>query len=137
MKKYFVIFLSIILPIVIVLFYYFYDENNKEFSSQCSFHQITGLQCPGCGGQRAFHFLLHGEILKSLRYNSLLWITIPILVYLYYSIVQAYGLNNKKYINHPFWGTRFVIIMFILLVVFFVIRNIPYYPFIYLSPPVQ
>lgn len=34
----------------------------------CTFHRITGLSCPGCGGTRAFISFLHGDIRKCLYY---------------------------------------------------------------------
>lgn len=37
----------------------------------CLFRSLTGLYCPGCGGTRAFWYLLHGQIGKSLYYHPL------------------------------------------------------------------
>lgn len=134
MQKYLLLLLAILLPIILIIYYYSYYEIDSQLSVQCTFHQLTGLQCPGCGGQRAFHFLLHGKLLTALHYNILIVLAVPLLSCLYYSIVQAYILKNKKYINHPFWGTKFVLIMLTILVLFFIVRNIPIYPFTLLSP---
>ena len=38
----------------------------------CPLHELTGLQCPGCGATRASFLLLHGDALGALRYNLLL-----------------------------------------------------------------
>ncbi len=38
------------------------------------FHAITGFYCPGCGGTRSLHFLLNGDVIRSLIYH-------PIIVY--------------------------------------------------------
>lgn len=35
----------------------------------CQFRKLTGLYCPGCGGTRAFLYLLKGRPLKSLYYH--------------------------------------------------------------------
>lgn len=35
----------------------------------CMLRQMTGLYCPGCGGTRAFIFLIHGQVGRSFYYN--------------------------------------------------------------------
>lgn len=35
----------------------------------CAFHAFTGLYCPGCGGTRAFFYLMQGHFIKSFRYH--------------------------------------------------------------------
>ena len=42
-----------------------------EWKIPCPFYSLTGLYCPGCGGQRAVRALLDGEILRSLYYHPL------------------------------------------------------------------
>jgi hypothetical protein len=43
----------------------------------CLFHAVTGLHCPGCGGTRAMHHLLHGDLAAAFRCNALLVLAIP------------------------------------------------------------
>lgn len=38
----------------------------------CLFHRFTGLQCPGCGAQRAFHAACQGDWAEAFGYNLLL-----------------------------------------------------------------
>ena len=39
----------------------------------CFYKQISGIDCPGCGMQRSFVFLLRGDLLASIRaYPALL-----------------------------------------------------------------
>jgi len=40
--------------------------------SGCPLHRFTGLYCAGCGGTRAIHALLHGDLVGSFRMNALL-----------------------------------------------------------------
>lgn len=135
MRKFIVIPLSIIFPIIFISLYYFYKEADSGWSMQCTFHQVTGLQCPGCGGQRALHYLLHGDFLTALRYNALFVIFIPFFIYLYIILVKVYGLKEQLYIDNFLFTGKFGIIVLIVAVCFFILRNIPYAPFLFLSPP--
>lgn len=49
------------------------------FFPRCLFHTLTGLQCPGCGTQRAIHALLHADIPTAWHHNALLFILLPII----------------------------------------------------------
>ena len=48
----------------------------------CTFHALTGLDCPGCGATRATHELLHGRLSTALRYNALWVLLLPLTAYL-------------------------------------------------------
>lgn len=50
------------------------------FYPRCSFHQMTGLLCPGCGGTRAAHALLHGRVTEALRSNAAAVVGLPLLL---------------------------------------------------------
>ncbi|MCM1109265.1 MAG: DUF2752 domain-containing protein [Clostridium sp.] len=43
---------------------------------------ITGLQCPGCGSQRAVHSLLHADLRAAWGYNALLVAFLPFVLLL-------------------------------------------------------
>jgi hypothetical protein len=51
---------------------FFFDPAEHGFYPVCLFHQLTGWNCPGCGGTRAAHELLHGHLLRALHDNALL-----------------------------------------------------------------
>ena len=50
---------------------YFFNPSTHGFYPVCEFHQLTGLNCPGCGGTRAVYQLLHGHLLRALEDNAL------------------------------------------------------------------
>jgi hypothetical protein len=52
-------------------FVYFVAPENSGWYWQCPFHAWTGLLCPGCGGTRAVHAILHGEFTEAIRLNAL------------------------------------------------------------------
>ncbi|GAB6012191.1 DUF2752 domain-containing protein [Viscerimonas tarda] len=136
MRKYIVISLAVIVPLVIAYFYYaHYTGDRSSFSIQCGFHALTGFQCPGCGGQRAVHYLLHGHLLNALRYNALFVLGLPALLYMYYILVAYYGLKKDTHLNGFFYSSLCARLALIAIISFFILRNIPLEPFIYLSPP--
>lgn len=124
------------LPILLVVLYYkYYATSGDVWSVQCTFHDITGWQCPGCGGQRAFHYLLHGKPLFALRHNVLIVIILPILLFCYFIIGQIYLVGNKKYTKYLDLKPWYAYVFLIALLLFFFLRNIPLFPFTMLSPP--
>lgn len=51
---------------------YAFDPVTAGFFPHCIFHELSGLQCPGCGGTRAMHALLHGDVAGAIRFNAFL-----------------------------------------------------------------
>ncbi len=133
--KYILLIAAIIFPIILLCFYYtYYDPAENTWVNQCTIHTFTGLDCPGCGGQRSLQLLLHRHFLDALRYNALFVLGIPVIAYLYYIIIQVYILGNQKYLTSPFFSSQFAFIFLGVLVLFFILRNIPIVPFSYLAP---
>ncbi len=48
------------------------------WSPPCLFHWLTSLHCPGCGGTRAVHALVHGDLTRAWAYNQLLVTALPL-----------------------------------------------------------
>lgn len=126
----------IAIPLLIAYLYFEHYANSGDiWSKQCSFHQLTDMECPGCGGQRAFYHLLHGNILTALQYNALLIIGLPFFIYIYFLLCKVYIIRDKeilKRVNLPPY-TGYIVIA--ILLIFFILRNIPVWPFTLLAPP--
>ncbi|WP_445725630.1 DUF2752 domain-containing protein [Flavobacterium sp.] len=122
----------VILAIAFVLIYLFINPSEVDFLPKCPFYFTTGLYCPGCGSQRATHQLLNLNLKGVIEQNILFVACIFILGY----HIAITGLNTffkKKYfnyLNHSKTGW----IVFIFILVFWISRNIPYYPFELLAP---
>ena len=50
---------------------YFFNPSHYGFYPVCMFHQLTGLNCPGCGGTRSLYALLHGHLQAAFKDNAL------------------------------------------------------------------
>ena len=109
--------------------FFWFDPARNAFFPACLFHRLTGLNCPGCGGQRALHELLHGNVLLALRHNALLIFLLTAgggLVGRYLLLRSRHGSNPIPL--RPVWIWIFVGAM----IVFGVLRNLP--GFAWLSP---
>lgn len=61
------------------------------------FHLFTGIYCPGCGGTRAFKFLIKGELYKSFCYHPLvIYMAAVILIEIFWWLVSV--MLKKKWI---------------------------------------
>lgn len=72
--------------------YQFIPDRWNIFRLPCIFHAITGYYCPGCGGRRAFEYILSGSIIKSIYFHPALLYSI--FVFGGYMISQT--LERKK-----------------------------------------
>jgi len=58
-----------------------HKPQGQFFFPRCTFHEWTGLQCPGCGGLRATHELLHGHLAEAWRLNALFVASLPLIAW--------------------------------------------------------
>jgi len=66
---------------VIALVFFAFDPTKAGFFPPCLFHALTGLDCPGCGAQRALHELLHGHLMAALRFNAMFVLSLPLMAW--------------------------------------------------------
>ena len=111
-----------------------YARNPEEhgFYPPCIFYALTGLYCPGCGTLRGLHQLMHGNFLAALSYNSYTILALPLLglVLLSVFILSTNGNRLLAVFRRPLflWG------MLVAVLTFWVLRNVPVYPFTVLAP---
>ena len=113
--------------------YSFFNPVEHSFFIPCPFNYVTGYHCPGCGSQRAIHQLLHFNVLGALKMNPLLVLSLPLLIF---GVgVQIWNfIFETQYRIKIFYSNIFIYGYFIIVVLYWVIRNIPYEPFILLAP---
>lgn len=98
----------------------------------CPLHYFTGLHCPGCGTLRAIHCLVHGHLLAALRFNPLMLLSLPLLAWLLLEHASRSGwMPGNPRISVP--GKIIRAIPWIV-VAYFVLRNLPLFPFNLLAP---
>tara|TARA_R100000353_G_scaffold59254_1_gene46788 strand:- start:11652 stop:12080 length:429 start_codon:yes stop_codon:yes gene_type:complete len=132
-NKYLKIGLILFLGGVFFWLYYNYNPAENSFFIPCPFHYATGLHCPGCGSQRAIHLIFKGDILGAFRFNPLLVLTLPIVIY-GLSITILNWVFKTKYRFKLFYSKLFIFGYFGLAILYWVLRNIDSYPFTLLAP---
>jgi hypothetical protein len=113
----------------IVLFCF--DPRQYHFYPVCFFHQTTGLLCPGCGTLRGLHQLLHGHLAAAFRFNPMLVVSLPFLLW----FGARYGLQKAENQSASL-GLRPVWLWLMLgaVLVVSVLRNLPGTSFAMLRP---
>ncbi len=110
---------------------FWFPPTEHPFYPRCAFHDVTGLHCPGCGGFRAWHDLLHGRLLSALRMNALAVTLLPgLLIWLF--------LQRILRLRGDFWTLQaspsIQILLALTVLVFGLVRNIPWGPFRWFAP---
>jgi len=102
------------------------DPNAPGHYPLCPTKYFTGLDCPGCGGLRSVHSLVHGDVVGAIDHNAfVVLVLIPIAVALWVrSVVHAWRGTPPPQVD-PWW-TRPAVLWagLALLALFTVVRNI-------------
>ncbi len=97
----------------------------------CPFKLATGLDCPGCGGTRAAHDLMRGNLVGALDHNVLAVLAFPFILWGVFTwLTGAFG-GPKLRTWSP--STRWTAVAVLVLLVFWVVRNLSYPPFHWLG----
>lgn len=107
---------------------YFFNPVEHAFYPPCVFYKLTHLHCPGCGGLRAMHQLTHGHFAAAFYSNPLLIASIPCLAWLGISKLRNRSARVLTIPPAAAWA------IFVIVVVFGVLRNLPFAVFAWMSP---
>ena len=108
-----------------------FDPRRYHFYPVCFFHSTTGFLCPGCGGLRALHQLLHGHLATAFRFNPMLIASLPFVFWLGAQyLVQRTRNQPAKLGVRPFWLWLFLAAVLVVSV----LRNLPGPSFAMLRP---
>jgi hypothetical protein len=110
----------------------YFDPTKLGFLPVCPLYAMTGFACPGCGLTRGFHALFHGDILTALDHNAML----PYFAFLIgcgFVALLYYAVSGRRLPFNPI-HPKVLWVFLVLLLVFGVARNLPWYPFSVLFP---
>jgi len=117
---------SIIVVVLIAVFFIYklYNPLDSVYFPKCPFKELTGLECPGCGSQRAIHALLNGNIGEALKANILLVLAIPYLITGFiFDLVKS---NNPSFLKWRklLFGEKAIYILLAIIIGFWILRNV-------------
>ena len=130
-------FLTCVVLFCAVFLLYRLNPFQNPFVPACSFYSFTNLYCPGCGMTRALHAVLHGHPGEAFAYN-VMWPLLLLFVIGSFSLWFQFLITgkspfqpvNRLFGKYPSIGWIIVILLFS----FWIMRNIPGYPFTLLAP---
>ncbi len=134
LKKPEVQLLVLYLVIVFTVLFYMGNATFRLYlgGGKCFLYEYTGLYCPACGGTRAVNALLHGDFLLALGYNLLILLLLPVFLYAGYLII--YMIVKKKSVNSLLIKPYLLWLFFMVIILYFLFRNIPHPLFSFLRP---
>lgn len=118
----------------LAVLFYILDPSEHQLFPKCIFYSLTGYYCPGCGSQRAIHGLLHLNFASVVSNNFLFLPAVAAIIYHYMQMLLNWkfnlGLQNIFYHKNTPW------IVLVLVILFWILRNLTIHPFSVLAPGV-
>ena len=108
---------------------FFFNPSHYGFYPVCVFHQLTGLNCPGCGATRSFYALLHGHFQLAVKDNALFIFLLAAMA------IRGAWFAQQKFLGKSvgqFFPAKWSWPVLIVAAIFSVLRNLPAFSF--LSP---
>lgn len=117
------------------VFLYNHNPTGANLVGSCLTNSLFGIYCPGCGLTRCLYSILHLDFYQAFRYNSAVFILLPVFaVYLAIRLIDWVVTGKNRIDRHI--PTALFIVIFILVLIYGIVRNIPVYPFTLLIPTV-
>lgn len=98
----------------------------------CPFYQLSGFLCPGCGSLRALYHLSQGELWFALSMNLLMVFFLPLIFFLV--VLDLRQFTRPRVFSAGTLRAHCGWIVAGLILVFWLLRNLPLYPFSFLAP---
>ena len=122
MPKYYLYFIIVAICTTMIALY-FLNPIDFVWMPKCPVKLLLGIDCPGCGVQRAVHALLHGHYKEAIGYNLFLVVAFPYLFIILLSEVLREGKLRQRL--RSFVECKWIVNGYIAtFVIWFFIRNI-------------
>lgn len=106
-----------------VVYTFVRDPHQPGMFPSCVFLSASGFYCPGCGGLRAAHDLMHGDVASAIQMNAVAVFAIfPAIAIGWAWWIAALAFPRVPRVTIPTW---LAIAVPVALGVFWVMRNIP------------
>ncbi len=132
LKKILKLFFAFSILSILGYLYFRFDPINNLLFPKCPLYVSTGLYCPGCGSQRATHALLHFDIIGIFKSNLLFLPAILLIVYHY--AIQVINYVLKTHYTSILDKSKAPLVVLIIVLLFWILRNLPYDAFNFLAP---
>lgn len=98
----------------------------------CPLKYATGIDCPACGGLRCVYDLAHGDVAGALDQNLLAVVLLPLfVVWMFFALRRRWNNEPKLHTQAGVRRQRCLLIgLMTVAVVFAVVRNLPFVPFL-------
>lgn len=118
------LFLVITISFVLVIIYGKLNPENSQLFPKCPFKTLTSYECPGCGSQRAVHYLLNLEINSAIHANALLVLSIPYVLILFFAELLKSKSRLFMGLYKIFYSTKAIWAVFLIIVFWWFARNL-------------
>jgi len=110
--------------VIVVVLYHNINPAHSNWFPKCPFRSVTGLMCPGCGAQRALHYLFNFDVVNAAKQNLLLVASIPYVVLglAFDHLLKPNALIAKW--RKRLYGKNAIVVVLVLIVGFWVLRNV-------------
>ena len=123
---------SLVVAVVVLGLLYFVNPGTSTLYPTCPFLAFTGCYCPGYGSLRAIHHLTRGHLATALGLNPLLVLSLP---FVGYSLASRASLALRgRSLRSFFVPPALIWTLLAVVVLYWVTRNVPAYPFTLLAP---
>lgn len=107
-----------------ILLYKYFNPIDHAFFPKCPIKQVSGLDCPGCGSQRAVHFALNGDLSQAFQQNQLIFLLAPYIILGFYLQLVPQPTSGELQLRKLLYGPRAIQIVLAIIILFTLLRNI-------------